>query len=92
MILENYIRRTGITKSELARRSGLTKRVFLHLLKTGRDVPLDIAIKIEKGTGGAIDSLDLALENHPADRIYMASRRRPKVMSRKQENEYEDDE
>jgi len=88
MILYDFFRSTGMSQAEFRRRCGITRSVLSRILQTQRDVPLDIAIKIEKGTEGAINSLDLALENHPADRIYMESQKAPK----KKDRNYHDEE
>jgi len=53
-MLKRHIEDNGISREDLARRLGIS-RPYLSLLELGKRVPsLDLAIRIDRETGGAV--------------------------------------
>lgn len=67
MNLEEYIKDREIPISKLAKRVGVNVRLLYGIIRRERKMTLDVAVRIEDGTQGAITYKELAEEFHPED-------------------------
>lgn len=69
MKLNDYLEKTKQTKTDFAGVIGITTGMVSHIA-TGRKIPsLDLALKIQDATEGAVTVRDLLPTNHPALRL-----------------------
>ena len=59
MKLAEFLKLTGMPKTELARRTGLTFQTINNILNESFDMKLSTAIKIDKETKGQVTCYDL---------------------------------
>lgn len=87
MTLKEYLETTRITQTDLARTVGVF-RGTIHNIVTGRKAPsIELALKIQDATDGAVTVRDLLPTNHPALRLLSekdqgSNRARPAMTSK----------
>jgi transcriptional regulator with XRE-family HTH domain len=66
-MLRSHIKSSGDTRGVWAERLGIS-RSYLSLLETGAKTPsLDLAVRIERETGGAVPAASWVARNPPAE-------------------------